>query len=71
MGITAIVAAVGGGLDRFPSDSVSFRSATSGRFGLHLGKQCSNFIDRHAFSTNHILLGCVAVTLAATSTNLA
>jgi hypothetical protein len=56
MGITATVAAVGGGLDQFPSDSASFRSATSSRFGLHLGKQCSNFIDRHAFSTNHILL---------------
>gem|GEM_PF-4431213 len=56
MGITAIVAAVGGGLDQFPSDTMSFRSATSSRFGLHLGKQSSDFIDRHAFSTNHILL---------------
>jgi hypothetical protein len=56
MGITAIVAAVGGGLDQFPSDTVSFRSATSGRFGLHLGKQCSDFIDRHAFSSHHFLL---------------
>ena len=56
MGITAIVAAVGGGLDQFPGDSVSFRSATSGRFGLHLGKERPDFIDRHAFSTHHILL---------------
>ena len=56
MGITATMAAVGGGLDQFPSDTVSFRSATSCRFGLHLGKQCSNFIDRHAFSSHHILL---------------
>ena len=55
-GYYATVAAVGGGLEQFPSDTVSFRSATSCRFGLHLGKQSSNFIDRHAFSSRHILL---------------
>ena len=34
---------------------VKFR-ATAGRFGLHLGKQSSDFIDRNAFSSYHILL---------------